>query len=150
MSGPRVMVLAAALLVAAGCRTRDADPAPAMPPPVAEAEVMRGKAACQDYIEKVCACAEARPDDAEVGALCDMSGAKLSSLVMVMQVNQSPADAKERAATSATMRKIIRSCIEGTSDLVKRGCSLSPPGDSPGSPPEGDSSVSPPGPRPPA
>lgn len=118
------LVLVIALLAVAGCRARDDDPAPALPPPVAEAEVLRGKAACQDYIEKVCACAEARPDDAEVRALCDMSGAKLSSLGMVMQVNQTPADAKERAATSATLRRIVRSCIEGTNDLAKRGCSF--------------------------
>jgi hypothetical protein len=131
--GPRRLRRAAPLLVAmvvvvfgsglGACSKGGEDEAgTTMPAPVSQAEVERGLAACQDYIEKVCACAEARPGDAALGELCHLAPAKLSSLAMAAEVNHAPREAVERAATERTIRRIVRSCIEGMVELAPRGC----------------------------
>lgn len=127
MSGARgalaAALVSAALAMAGGCREQPGDTAAAsLPPPVPESEAARGLAACQDYIEKVCACARARPEDAELGELCALSGAKLSGLQMVLQVNRTTRAHDERVKTADTARRYARSCIEGISDLGPRGC----------------------------
>lgn len=117
------LVLAACLALGAGCSRRGDDEARvALPVPVSEAEVERGLAACQDYIDKVCACAEARPEDAEIGQQCHMAPAKLGSLRMTAEVNRTSSQADERVATERTLRRIVRSCVESTVDLGPRGC----------------------------
>lgn len=121
-SGLAMCWIACVALGLAACRER-AEPAPAaLPPPLDQAEAARGLEACRDYREKVCACAEARPEDAELGELCELSAAKRSSLEMVLQVNRTSEVAAERLKTADTARRYVRSCIEGISDLLPRGC----------------------------
>lgn len=117
------LLLLWAALAAGGCREQPGEDAAApLPPPVAASEAARGEAACRDYIQKVCACAEARPEDAELGELCALAPAKLSGLQMVLQVNRTTEALDERVKTADTVRRYVRSCIEGTSDLGPRGC----------------------------
>jgi hypothetical protein len=118
----RLAILCLALGLAGACR-KQAEPAPAaLPPPVSEAEAARGREACQDYGEQVCACARARPEDAEIGELCDLSAAKRSGLELVLEVNRTSQVAAERLKTADTVRRYVRSCVEGISDLAPRGC----------------------------
>jgi hypothetical protein len=119
---PSLAILCIALGLAGACRKR-AEPEPAaLPPPVSEPEATRGLDACRDYGEKVCACAEARPEDAETRELCDLSAAKRSGLELVLEVNRTTQLAGERLKTADTARRYVRSCIEGISDLAARGC----------------------------
>lgn len=119
---PGVVILCIALAIAGACR-KQAEPEPAaLPPPVSETEATRGLEACQDYREKVCACAEARAGDAEVRELCELSAAKRSGLELVLEVNRTTALAGERLKTADTVRRYVRSCVEGVADLAARGC----------------------------
>jgi hypothetical protein len=123
---PGVLVLCVALAVAGACR-KQAEPEPAaLPPPVSETEATRGLEACQDYREKVCACADARagdrPEDAELRELCELSPAKRRGLELVLEVNRTTALAGERLKTADTVRRYVRSCVEGIADLAARGC----------------------------
>ena len=58
-------ILAALWLALSGCTDRDTGDAEpeAMPPPLSETERARGLSACQAYVQEVCACAAAKPDD---------------------------------------------------------------------------------------
>ena len=117
-----VAILCIALSLAAGCR-KQAEPEPAaLPSPVSEPEATRGLDACQDYREKLCACAEARAEDAELRELCELAAAKRSGLELVLQVNRTTELAAERLKTADTVRRYVRSCIEGIGDLAARGC----------------------------
>jgi hypothetical protein len=122
MRAPGVAIFCVALAIAGACRKR-AEPEPAaLPPPVSEPEATRGLDACGDYRAKVCACAEARPEDAELRELCELSAAKRSGLELVLQVNRTTGLAGERLKTADTVRRYVRSCIEGIGDLAARGC----------------------------
>jgi hypothetical protein len=122
MRAPCVALLCIALGIAGACR-KQAEPEPAsLPPPVSEPEATRGLDACQGYREKVCACAESKPEDAELRELCDVSAAKRSGLELVLQVNRTTALADERLKTADTVRRYVRSCIEGIAALAARGC----------------------------
>lgn len=90
--------------------------------PVAETEGDRAQAACRNYIDAVCACAEARPEDADIQADCDMAGAKLSGVKMLLEFNRSTAADDERAKSAHTLRRYVRSCIEARNALAVRGC----------------------------
>ncbi|ACY19238.1 hypothetical protein [Haliangium ochraceum] len=114
------LALVAAMALAA-CEQRAA-PSSEPPEPVPELQVERARAACDDYIAKVCACAEAKPDDAEIVELCQLAGAKRSSLDMVLEVNRTTGSARESYKTADTVGRYLRSCVEGVSSLAARGC----------------------------
>ncbi len=109
-----------------GCSSSDDSetnaPVVATVEPVAETEGDRARAACRDYIDAVCACAEARPKDADIQADCDMAGAKLSGVKMLLELNRSTAADDERAKSAHTLRRYVRSCIEARNALAVRGC----------------------------
>ena len=122
MSAPPLAILCLALGLAGACREQ-AEPAPAaLPPPVSEPEATRGLDACQDYRAQVCACAEVKPEDAELRELCDLSAAKRSGLALVLEVNRTTQVAGERLKTADTARRYVSSCIECISALAQRGC----------------------------
>lgn len=112
-----------ALWLASGCKKSGSErDQPAMPPPMSEVEAERGEQACRDYVARVCACARAKPDSAELAEQCELAPAKVSSLDMVLEVNRAPGDTGERVHTQRTAQRIIRSCIEAQSKLDSRGC----------------------------
>ena len=111
------------LIAGSGCQQRDAGPqADDMPAPISPSEAERGVEACRAYVQRVCACAEAKPDNAELKELCYLAPAKARSLDMVLEVNLTPKDGKERAATGVTARRIISSCIKEHGALDGKGC----------------------------
>ncbi|GAB4519946.1 MAG: hypothetical protein Tsb0020_38520 [Haliangiales bacterium] len=113
-------------LAGGGCSPSDdseaSAPVAAAVEPVADTEGARARAACRDYIDAVCACAEARPEDADIQADCDMAGAKLSGVNMLLELNRSTAADDERAKSAHTLRRYARSCIEARNALAVRGC----------------------------
>lgn len=119
-----------------GCgKNDDGEAQRALPPPMNAPEAERGTEACAAYVERVCACARAKPDDAELAEQCHMAPAKSKSLDMVLEVNGTTKSADERVKTESTARRIMASCIEEMSKLDSRGCPRSSPGSAPGSPP---------------
>jgi hypothetical protein len=123
-------------LLVPGCGNKDQDEARhALPPPMNAPEAERGTEACAAYVERVCACAQTKPEDAELAEQCHMAPAKSKSLDMVLEVNGTTESADERVKTERTARRIMASCIEEQSKLDSRGCPRSPPGSPPHSPP---------------
>lgn len=118
------LLCASICALAVGCSKGESDEGPVddMPPPVSEAEQRRGEEACKAYVARVCACAESRPDDADMRERCDVAPGKLSSLNMVLRVNRAPENAEDRVKTSTTAHRIIGSCIAEQSKLDSLGC----------------------------
>jgi hypothetical protein len=115
------------LLLAPSCDKKDqGEVRMALPPPMNAPEAERGTQACAAYVERVCACAQAKPDDAELAEQCHMAPAKTKSLDMVLEVNGTTESADERVKTERTARRIVASCIEEHSKLDSRGCPRSP------------------------
>lgn len=111
------------LIAAPGCQKKDAGPqAEEMPAPISKSEAERGVEACRAYVQRVCACAEAKPDNAELEELCYLAPAKARSVDMVLEVNLTTKDGKERVATRETARRIVSSCIEEQGMLDGKGC----------------------------
>jgi len=118
-----LVVAVIALGVTGACsKSQDQGTAQDLPEPVDPAEGERGKQACQAYVAQLCACAESRPDDAELAESCRMAPAKLSSLAAVLEVNRTSQDLTEIVSTERTARKIMSSCIEEQSRLLGKGC----------------------------
>ena len=115
-------VVAVALL---GCSKGESESAPTddLPPAVTDSERDRGVQACTEYVERVCACAEKRPDDTDMRERCDrLAPGKLSSLNMVLEVNRTAQNSEDRLKTGATAHRIIGSCISEQSKLDSLGC----------------------------
>ncbi|MEM9490641.1 MAG: hypothetical protein AAGC55_15955 [Myxococcota bacterium] len=121
---PARLVALVALLVCAACSQQnqpDDDPV-ALPEPITASEAERGEAACTTYAEQVCACAEQRPDDSQLAEACQFSRAKIQSFRMALQLNHQSASANDRVKSARTVRRYIKSCIEGSAQVVARGC----------------------------
>jgi hypothetical protein len=113
----------AAALLAAGCKKKQADapaPEPAKPPVIGEAELKRGHDACNDYVAKVCACAE---QVAAAKEPCALSRALPESIQVAIDVSAHPETERRDVVQSAdAIRKAIAHCIEGTAKLPSLGC----------------------------
>lgn len=116
-----VLALAAAGCLAS-CKKDEAEAPATMPPPVGETEAERGIQACKAYAERVCACARAKPESTELAEQCELAPDKVHSLNMVLEVNRSPKDVKERVLTAQSAQRIISSCIAAAGKLDSRGC----------------------------
>jgi hypothetical protein len=114
-------------MAAGGCKSERKDAgagsASARAAPMTEAERQRGEDACTSYVKTLCACAAARPDDAELAESCHMKQAKPEALELLLQVDDDPAasdDSRLRAQIEA--RKLIARCIEEAAQLPAQGC----------------------------
>ncbi|HVK74859.1 MAG TPA: hypothetical protein VM734_16130 [Kofleriaceae bacterium] len=116
--------LAAALVLAgAGCKKqaeREAAPAGNRPPPIEVPERRRGEEACTTYVERLCACAEQKPELAEQ---CHMKQAKPEALALALGVADDPSSTRESIVQAQVeARKIIARCIEEAARLPSMGC----------------------------
>ena len=123
----RVALLAALALVA-GCREKKAaegEPPPPMIEPMEEGELQVGKEACNAYVEQVCGCVAKIP---ELFEECQLAPARANAFEMNTRaaMAQGDANSKDRRSLVANARKIMRSCIEDASELVKKGCPMTP------------------------
>jgi hypothetical protein len=85
---------------------------------VPAAELQRGKDACTDYVEKVCACTTPAAQDA-----CKLAKALPDALQVGVEISISP-DSDKRAVLHAndSIRKTIKECIEKAASLPSLGC----------------------------
>ncbi len=118
------VVLALALLAAtaAGCKHRRDDDAPARERPEALSAPQRKLAtdACGDFVARLCACAQAKPELAET---CKLKKAKPEALALALAVADDPSSPADAAAQAkAEVGKIVARCIEEAAQLPAMGC----------------------------
>jgi hypothetical protein len=115
------LVLAVALVaLTAGCAKK---PKPAKEKPVAgltDVEVKRGEEACKTYVDKVCACAQTKPDLAQQ---CELAKSLPHAMELTLGVATQP-DQKPDIAKQAydSTRQQIAVCIQETAKLPSLGC----------------------------
>ncbi|MEZ4398548.1 MAG: hypothetical protein R3B06_00910 [Kofleriaceae bacterium] len=119
------VALALALALAgAGCkRAADAPPAPSRPAPLPAAEVTRAKAACDDLVARLCACAQAHPDQPALAERCELKKAKPEALALALDT-AARTDVGDDSVVRAqlTARKIVEKCVEEIAALPSLGC----------------------------
>ena len=113
----------AVLLLVVGCK-KDAPP----PPPTAGsdkpvmtvAEVKRNRDACNDYVAKVCACAE---KVAELKQPCQLAKAYPDAMETALETAANTESTRRDALQAHdAIRKIVKTCIEETARLPGLGC----------------------------
>lgn len=121
----RRVVLAGALVaaasiaaLAAGCDDKK-DAAPREPAVSAEQRKLAGDA-CNDYVARLCACAEQKPELAEQ---CQLKRAKPEALALTLAVVDDPASSADSVARARSeVGKILARCIEEAAQLPALGC----------------------------
>ncbi len=116
------IVLAACLFFAA-CSKKDEQPANLRPVAIPAVERQRGTDACKAYVDKLCACAKAHPERADVKDRCDRDQALPSAMSLALGIDDDPDVAPEdvfRAQGEA--RKVIATCVEGINWLATHQC----------------------------
>jgi hypothetical protein len=109
----RLLVLVAFLL-AAGCK-KDEEAASGRPAPISTEERTRGGEACTRYVERLCKCAETKP---ELADRCHMKQAKPEALKLALEVDDDPGAApRDIFAAQESARQVIAKCIEENAAL---------------------------------
>lgn len=117
-----VVALGVLTATAAGCKQRRADDAPARERPEALSAPERKLAtdACNDFVARLCACAQAKPELAET---CKLKKAKPEALALALEVADDPSSPADAAAQAkAEVGKIVARCIEEAAQLPALGC----------------------------
>jgi hypothetical protein len=113
-----VLVLVAVAL--AGCEKK---PKPTKQKPVAgltDVELKRGEDACKLYVDKICACAQTKPDLAQQ---CQLAKALPEAMQIALSVATHP-DSKPDVAQQSydSVRRTMGECIQETAKLPSLGC----------------------------
>jgi hypothetical protein len=107
------------LAVAAACN-KPPDPPPPPPEAMPAAEVKRGQDACQAYVAKVCACADKLP---AMKQPCALARALPDAITVAVDVAGNPESTRRDSRQSAaSVRGIVKTCIEETAKLPAAGC----------------------------
>lgn len=119
-----VAAVAVALVAGAGCKKKAKPPPAAVRvPPMPEAEVTRGKAACDDLVAKLCACSAAQPDKPTLAEACQMKKAKPEALALALETAVRDDVAPDVAVRSQqAARTIIEKCVQEVAALPTLGC----------------------------
>ena len=109
--------------LAAGCKKKEKVERTTRPPPIAETEVSRGRAACDDLVARLCACAAAQPTNADLADRCHMKAAKPEALALALEIAADPERSDDTVARAQmTIRTIVGKCIEEIAALPSLGC----------------------------
>jgi hypothetical protein len=116
-----VVALLASIQLSAGCKAKEH--APKKQKPVAgmtDVEIQRGEDACKAYVDKICACAQTKP---ELASGCQLAKAMPEAMQLSLAVAATPdskPDIVEQSYDSA--KKTIANCIQETAKLPTLGC----------------------------
>ncbi len=118
-----VLALAVVAPLALGCK-RAADPAPSgRPPPIPPEEASLGRAACDDLVARVCACATAQPDRPELRERCELDRARPEALALALETAARPDLATDAVlGAQRSVRTIIDKCVTAVAALPSLGC----------------------------
>jgi len=110
--------LALLALVVAAC-AKKAEPPPPAPetPTIPAAELKRGEEACSTYVEKVCACTT---DLAKKE--CELAKALPEAIRVSLEIAGGTRKRDEAIGANASVRNIIKGCIESLAQLPSLGC----------------------------
>jgi hypothetical protein len=110
----------AACAALAACKRDEPPPAAEPPPAMPAAEARRARDACRAYVDKVCACAEKLP---AMKQACSTARAYPDAIAVELEVGAS-SDTSRRDArqTQASVRAIVKQCIEELARLPAAGC----------------------------
>jgi hypothetical protein len=116
----RIGVLLLGLVAAAACGKREEQPAPARAPAISAPERQQATDACNAYVAKLCACAEASP---ALAATCRIKQAKPQALALALAVADDPTSSADSVARARSeVGKIMARCIEEAAQLPAMGC----------------------------
>jgi hypothetical protein len=105
-----------------GCKAKGKSE-PKRPAPMAETERKRAADACTAYLTKLCACAEAKPDQPDLKKRCDLDKALPEAYQLTLSVDDDPtAPLGDVIRAQDQARKIVASCIQNTAQLATSGC----------------------------
>lgn len=124
MTRGRALAAAIALaFLAVGCK-KAADEAPSRrPPPIPPEEANLGRAACDDLVARVCACATAQPDRPELRERCDLDRARPEALALALETAARPDLATDAVlGAQRSVRTIIDKCVTAVAALPSLGC----------------------------
>ena len=111
------------LVLAASCKKDPPPPAPATgsdKPVMTVAEVKRNRDACNDYVAKVCACAETVAD---LKQPCALAKAYPDAMETALDTAANTESTRRDALQAHdAIRKIVKTCIEETARLPGLGC----------------------------
>jgi len=116
-----ILALGAACAAGAACKQQADAPAPEpAKPAMPAAEARRARDACQAYVDKVCKCAETVP---AMKQPCSVARAYPDAIQVDLEVaatdDTSRRDARQ---TQASVRAIVKECIEQLGRLPAAGC----------------------------
>ena len=118
--------LAIALVLLAGCAKKKEAPKTDEKPvagAMGEAEIKRSQDACKIYVEQVCACADKKPDNADLAKQCQLAKALPDAVRIGLEVAASPDSKPDIVQQSySSIRKTVAECIEQTAKLPTLGC----------------------------
>lgn len=87
---------------------------------MSDSEIQRSRDACATYVEKVCACAQTKPD---LVKQCELAKALPEAVRIGLEVAASPDSKPDIVEQSyASVRKTVAECIEQTAKLLTLGC----------------------------
>jgi hypothetical protein len=111
------------VLWAASCKKDSQTPAPTTgsdKPVMTVAEVKRNRDACQDYVAKICACAE---KVADLKQPCELAKAYPDAMETALETAANTESTRRDALQAHdAIRKIVKTCIEETARLPGLGC----------------------------
>ena len=119
----RVALAIALAAAVAGCKKKAEEAAPQRPAPISAEARKRDTEACKVYVEKVCACAAAHPDKADVVERCKYDRALPDALQISLDISDNnetrPQDVQ---VAQKQYRKIATNCLDSTAKLAAQGC----------------------------
>jgi hypothetical protein len=112
------MKLVAVLLLFAACSKEEKRSA--RPEQISVEERERGHDACQAYVDRLCACSKARPDDKDLADRCHIKHAKIEALDLALMVDDDPTASPQDVYNAQDQaRKIMAKCFDENVALDK-------------------------------
>jgi len=117
-----IRIVVAAVVVTAACK-KEAPAKSTRPAPLSATERKRGNEACTAYLAKVCACAQARPAEADLAERCRLDKALSDALELAIGVDDNPeATYADVWRAQDQARKIVANCLQSVNELAGKGC----------------------------
>ena len=118
------LAVALALVAVMGCKAKEHKPKKQKPAAsMTEVEIKRGEDACKTYVDKVCACAGQKPDQAELAKQCQLAKSLPEAMQIALSVAVNPESKPDVVEQSYdSVKTTVSQCINETAKLPSLGC----------------------------